>query len=330
MRGIVCRSLGEPEGLEIAALERPGALGPGQVRVSVRAAGVNFADVLMVAGGYQDKPDLPFVPGMEAAGVVTEAAPDVTSLAPGDRVVALLDRGAFAEEAVAGATDVFRIPDAMGFETAAAFAVAYGTAHAALVDRGRLLPGETLLVHGSAGGVGLAAVEIGKALGATVIAAASSPEKLAVAAGHGADHLVDHVREDLRERVLALTGGRGADVVCDPVGGDAFDRSLRCVAWGARLIVVGFAEGRIPKIPANILLVKHLSAVGINWASYRRRAPRVLEDGFRTLFRWHEGGTIRPRVSHRLPLEEAARGLRLVKDRLSTGKVVLVVGGQGA
>jgi NADPH2:quinone reductase len=218
------------------------------------------------------------------------------------------------------------MPDAMDFVTAAGFPIAYGTSHLALFDRARLLPRETLLVLGAAGGVGLTAVEIGKAMGATVIATASNAEKLAVAASRGADHLVDYVREDLRTRVLDLTDGKGVDVVYDPVGGDLFDRSLRCVAWGARLLVIGFAEGRIPQIPANILLVKNLSAIGLHWGSYRRRAPRVLKESFHTLFRWYEEGMVRPHVSHRLGFDEVPQGLRLLKARKSTGKVVVVTG----
>jgi NADPH2:quinone reductase len=326
IRAVLCRTLGEPEGLDLTDLPPPGPLGPGQVRVAVHAAGINFADTLMIAGAYQVKPELPFVPGLEAAGIVTEVAPDVATVEKGDRVVSLLDHGGFAEEAVAAAHDVFPIPDGMDFETAAGFPIAYGTSHLALYDRARLLPRETLVVHGAAGGVGLTAVEIGKAMGATVIATASGPEKLAVAASRGADHLVDYTREDTRARILDLTEGKGADVIYDPVGGDVFDLSLRCVNWGARLLIIGFAEGRIPQIPANILLVKNLSAIGLHFGSYRRRSPRVLKESFRTLFRWFEEGKIRPHVSHRLPFDEVTRGLRLLKARKSTGKVVLTTG----
>ena len=329
MRAVLCHEWGGPEGLRVEDVEPP-VPGAGQVRLAVHAAGVNFADILIVAGQYQEKPPFPFSPGMEAAGVVDAVGPGVTHVAPGDRVLAVPDSGSFAEFAIARETDVFRLPDGMDFVTAAGFPITYGTAHGALTWRAQLEAGEVLLVHGAAGGVGLAAVEVGKALGATVIATARGAEKLAVAKAHGADHLIDTGSEDVRTRVKDLTGERGgADVVFDPVGGDLFDASLRCVAWGARLLVVGFAAGRVPQIPANILLVKSVSAIGVYWGSHRRREPERVRAEFAELFDWYTEGKLRPHVSHTLGLDQATEALMLLKDRKSTGKVVLTTGLSG-
>jgi NADPH2:quinone reductase len=234
--------------------------------------------------------------------------------------------GGYADEAVVPAGNVMRIPRSMDFVTAASFPIAYGTSHGAFEWKARLKPGETLLVHGAAGGVGLTAVEIGKAMGATVIATAGSPEKLAVAERHGADHLIDYSSEDIRERVRAITEGRGADVVYDPVGGDAFDASLRCIAWGGRIVVIGFAGGRVPQIPANLLLVKNCDALGFYWGSYRARRPDLVRQSFETLFRWFEDGKLKPHVSERLDLAEAGRALEMLRRRKATGKVVLTTG----
>lgn len=325
LRAVVCREIGGPENLEPAELPEPQP-GPGEVAIAVAAAGVNFADTLLVAGRYQERPEPPFTPGLELAGEVAALGPGVTGLAPGQRVMAAVDRGAFAESAIARVEDVFPIPDTMPFEIAAGFPISYGTAHGALVWRAALQPGETLLVHGAAGGVGLAAVEVGKALGAEVIATAGGPDKLAVAEAHGADHLIDYRAEDIRERVKALTGGRGAEVVYDPVGGDVFLASLRAVAWGGRLLVIGFAAGKVPEIPANLLLVKNLSVLGLYWGAYRQRAPELLRAQFETLTAWYAEGRLKPLVSHRLDLAEAAAALKLLLDRKATGKVVLTTG----
>lgn len=325
MRAVLCTAWGKPEDLTIGEVAPP-PCGAGEVRIAVEAAGVNFADTLMIAGKYQEKPPFPFSPGLEAAGTVLETGAGVTHVAPGDKVIALLDAGAFAEQAVARAADVFVRPDGMDAATAAGFPIVYGTSHIGLAHRAGLRAGETLLVHGAAGGVGLTAVQIGKILGATVIATANGPEKLAVAARHGADHLIDYGAEDIRARVKEITAGRGVDVVYDPVGGDAFDASLRAVAWGARLLVVGFAGGRVPQIPANILMVKNCSAIGLYWGSYRRHDPAALADGFKTLFDWFRDGRIVPHVPHRFPMDRAAEALRLLMDRGSTGKVVLTMG----
>jgi NADPH2:quinone reductase len=325
MRAVLCSSWGEPSGLALGDLPMPEP-GPGQVRLRVHAAGVNFADTLMIAGKYQDKPTLPFVPGLEAAGVVDAVGADVSGFKPGDRIIALPERGAFAEFALARAADCFAVPDAMPFDIAAGFPVTYGTAHGGLDWRARLKPGEWLLVHGAAGGVGLAVVEVGKAMGATVIATAGGPDKLAIARAHGADHLIDYAHEDIRARVKALTQDRGADVVFDPVGGDAFDASLRCINWDGRIVVVGFASGRVPQVPANILLVKNIAVIGLYWGAYRQREPARLRDSFRQLFAWYAEGRLKPHVSHRLDLAEAGRALDLLRQRKSTGKVVLTTG----
>src|SRR5579864_7948058 len=254
MRAVLCKEWSGPDKLAVEDVPVP-PIRPGAVRVRVEAAGINFADLLLVSGQYQEKPPLPFTPGSEAGGVISEVGAGVTTLKTGDRVMVLSGGGAFAEEVVVDLPRVYPISDKMDFSSAAGFPIVYGTSHGALEWRARLQPGEWLLVHGAAGGVGLTAVEIGKAMGAKVIACASSPEKLAVAKQHGADHLLDYSREDIRERVKGLTGGRGADVIYDPVGGDVFDASLRCIAWGGRIIIIGFASGRIPQIPANIALV---------------------------------------------------------------------------
>ncbi len=329
MRAVLCHRWGGPGDLTLSEIETP-APGPGELRIAVRAAGLNFADTLMIAGKYQEKPPFPFAPGLEAAGVVEALGPGVEGPAPGTRVLALCDRGAYAEHLVARVGDVFPIPPAMDFVTAAGFPITYGTAHGALTWRADMKAGETLLVHGAAGGVGLAAVEVGKALGATVIASARGAEKLAVAQDHGADRLIDTGAEDIRDRVKALTGGRGADVVFDPVGGPVFEASLRSVAWGARLLVIGFAAGQVPQIPANILLVKNLSAIGLYWGGYRRHAPALLRAQFAELFAWFEAGRLKPHISHRFELAQAAEALELLVSRKATGKVVLTMDADGA
>jgi NADPH:quinone reductase len=323
MRAVLCREWGGPEKLGVEDIPSP-ALRDGAVRIKVHAAGINFADLLLVSGQYQEKPAFPFTPGAEAAGVVSEVGTGVTSLKIGDRVMALTGLGAFADEAVVDAQRVLPIPPAMEFASAAAFPVAYGTSHGALDWRAHLQPGEWLLVTGAAGGVGLTAVEIGKAMGARVIACAGSAEKLAIAQQHGADHLIDYSKEDIRERVKAITAGRGADVIYDPVGGDAFDASLRSIAWGGRIIVIGFAAGRVSQVPANIVLVKNIDVIGFYWGSYQAHKPDLLRGSFTQLFRWFQEGKLRPHVSHRFPLDQAAEALSLLQQRRSTGKVVLI------
>lgn len=325
MRAVLCREFGPVEALEIAELAAP-AITPGSVRVAVHAIGVNFADLLIVQGKYQEKPPLPFTPGFEIAGVVTELGPGAEGVRPGDRVLATMEHGAYADEVVLPADRVLAIPAAMDFPTAAAFPVAYGTSHGALERRARLERGETLLVLGAAGGVGLTAVEIGKAMGATVIAVAGGAEKLEIARRQGADHLIDYSREDLRGRIKEMTGGRGPDVIFDPVGGDAFDQCLRSIAWEGRIVVIGFAAGRISQIPANLVLVKNCDVIGFYWGSYRRHRPELVRQSFQKLLSWFEAGKLKPHVSHILDLADASRALALLAERKATGKVVLTTG----
>jgi len=324
MRALVCRKLTGTAGLELAELPPP-EVGACHVHIDVEAAGINFSDSLMLEGRYQHRPALPFVPGLEVAGRIEAVGVGVGGLARGQRVMALLDHGGFAEQAVARADDVIGLPDGLDAATAAGFAITYGTAFGALVWRAGLAKGEALLVHGAAGGVGLTAVECGKALGATVIATARGPERTALARAHGADHVVDSEAGDLVEQVRSLTEGRGADVVFDPVGGKMFEASLRCTAWEGRIILIGFASGTIPQIPANILLVKNIAAVGFFWGSYRRHDPERLRAGFKRLFDWHAAGLIRPVVSERVALDEVATAIDRLRRRQTSGKLVVDV-----
>lgn len=324
MRAAICRAWGEVDGLRIEEVAPP-TPGPDEVLISVKATAVNYADALMVAGRYQTKPDLPFSPGLETAGVVAACGARVTKLGAGDRVMAILAYGGLAEMAVAPAAETFAIPARMSFEEAGAFPVAYISSHVAIRWQGRLEPGETLLVLGAAGGVGLTAVEIGKAMGARVIAAASTAEKLAVARERGADALVNYATEKLTDRVMALTDGKGADVCFDPVGGDLFDAALSALGWGGRILVVGFVGG-VQQIPANRLLVKNRSAMGTSLRYFRWHAPDKLRRSVDELLRWYEEGKLRPCISHRLPLERSVEAIRLLTDRRAYGKVVVVPG----
>ena len=322
MKAVVCRELGPPECLRLESFaSRP--LEPGQVRVTVRAGGINFPDILMVAGQYQLKPELPFTPGVEAAGEVTEIARGVDDTAIGDRVIVRMRHGAYADEVVVAPSQLTPLPSNFDFAEGATFLAAHGTAHHALVDRGHLQPAEVLLVHGAGGGVGLAAVEIGKLLGATVIAAASSEQKLAIAKSKGADHLVLYAREPFRDAVKRITGGRGADVVFDPVGGEVFENSLRCIAWGARILVIGFTGG-IGLARTNLLLIKGASLLGVRAGEASRRNPDIGAARIGALLQWAEAGKIRPHISHRLPLEDCAKAMRLLIDRKAIGRVALI------
>ncbi|KAA8610337.1 zinc-binding dehydrogenase [Salipiger aestuarii] len=296
------------------------APGPGQIGVTIRACGLNFADLLMMRGTYQDTPALPFTLGMEVAGVVDALGAGVTGFAVGDRVAVFGGQGGLAERGVFDAARAVIMPDVMGFDHAAAFQIAYGTSHLALDHRARLQPGETLLVLGAAGGVGLTAVEIGKLMGARVVACARGPEKLDIARRAGADHLIDATGDDIREAVLALGG---ADVVYDAVGGDQFTAAFRSCKPEARILSIGFASGDVPQIKANHLLVKNLTVMGLYWGGYLGFAPKLLTGSLATLFDWYAHGRIRPHVSHVLPLDRAAEGLALLRDRKSTGKVVI-------
>jgi NADPH2:quinone reductase len=324
VRAILCTTLGDLETLALVDLPEP-SLPPGCVRIAVKAAGLNFADTLMIAGKYQDRLTPPFVPGLEIAGIVLEVADGVTTCRPGDRVMALLDHGGFAEQAVARELDVMVLPAAITFAVAASFAISYGTSYFGLVDRARLQNGETLLVHGAASGVGLTAVEIGAALGATVIATAGGPEKLAVAKSRGATHLVDSRDEDVRGRVKELTGGRGVDVVFDPVGGALFDASLRCTAPDGRILLIGFASGHVPQIPANHLLVKNITTIGFWFGAYRTLAPHRFRAALQDCLTLTTEGKLRPLVSAQRPLEEAKYALQAIRDRKVTGKTVLLM-----
>jgi NADPH2:quinone reductase len=292
----------------------------------VRAAGLNFADTLIVKGQYQERPPLPFVPGMEVAGTIEACGADVAGLAPGERVLATLEHGGFAEVAVTAADNVVRLPDAVGDVAAASLPVAYGTAYGALCWSGRLQAGETLMVHGAGGGVGLATVECGHVLGAKVIATARGSAHLDAARAHGADHVIDTAREDVRARALELTDGNGVDVIFDPIGGELFAASLRAVAWEGRILVIGFASGDIPQIPANRLLLKNAGAIGFYWGSYRRNDPARVQGALEQLLRWCADGRIRPHASDVLPLARAREALELLLGRKSTGKVVLRMG----
>jgi NADPH2:quinone reductase len=296
---------------------------PGQVRVAVRAAGINFPDVLMAAGEYQLKPELPFTPGVEAAGEVTEIE-GVSGVDVGDRVIVKLRDGAYAEEVVVAPSQLTPLPKNFDEAEGATFLAAHGTAYHALVDRAQLMRGEVLLVHGAGGGVGLAAVEIGKLLGAVVIAAASSEEKLAVAKAKGADHLVLYGREPFRDAVKRITDGRGADAVFDPVGGEIFENSLRCIAWGARILVIGFTGG-IGLARTNLLMIKGASVLGVRAGEAARKNPALGEERLKTLLAWAAGGHVRPHISHRLPLEDYAQAMRLLIDRKAIGRVALVM-----
>jgi len=323
-RAVVCRELGPPERLRLETFaSKP--LVAGQVRVAIRAAGINFPDILMAAGEYQLKPELPFTPGVEAAGDVVEVDTAATDVAVGDRVIVKMRHGAYTDEAVVAASQLTPLPANFDYAEGATFLAAHGTAYHGLIDRGQLRAGEVLLVHGAGGGVGLAAVEMGKMLGATVIAAASSEDKLAVAQARGADHLVLYARESFRDAVKRLTEGRGADVVFDPVGGAVFEESMRCIAWGARLLVIGFTGG-IGLARTNLLLIKGASVLGVRAGEAVRKNPALGEVRLKSLLEWAEAGKIRPNVSHRLPLEDYARAMRLLIDRKAIGRVALVMG----
>ncbi len=323
-RVVVCRELGLPERLRLEQMPQA-PLQAGQVRVAIRAAGINFPDILMAAGDYQLKPELPFTPGVEAAGDVTEIGEGVGGVAVGDRVIVRMRHGAYADEAVVAPSQLTPLPSTFDYAEGATFLAAHGTAYHALIDRGQLKPGEILLVHGAGGGVGLAAVEMGKMLGATVIAAASSDEKLAVAKTRGADHLVLYAKEPFRDAVKRITDGRGADVVFDPVGGEIFENSLRCIAWGARLLVIGFTGG-IGLARTNLVLIKGASVLGVRAGEAVRRDPALGEVRLKALVAWAEAGRIRPNVSHRLPLEDYAKAMRLLIERKAIGRVALIMG----
>ncbi|GAB1266530.1 NADPH:quinone oxidoreductase family protein [Aurantivibrio infirmus] len=322
MRAVLCKTLGPPESLVVEDIPSP-EVKAGQVLVKVGACGVNFPDTLIIQGKYQTKPDLPFSPGGEIAGEVIEIADDVTTVKKGDRVIALCGHGGFAEEIAIDASRIVHIPKEMDFVTASGFLLTYGTSYHALKQRANIQPGETLLVLGAAGGVGLAAVELGKAMGARVIAAASTPEKLALAKEHGADELIDYTNEDLKERAKELTGGKGVDVVYDPVGADLFEPAVRATGWNGRVLVVGFAGGYIPKLPINLTLVKGLSVVGVFWGTFTRMQPEDSAQNNKELLEMFVSGKVKPHVSQTFPLEKTAEALNTLQNRKAQGKVVI-------
>ena len=323
MKAILCKAWGLPDTLvveEVADLT-PTAK---HVVIDVHAAGVNFPDVLIIQNKYQFKPELPFTPGSELAGVIRAVGEGVTHLKVGDKVIAFLPQGAFAQQALAPVHSVLPMPPGMPFDIAAAITLTYGTSHHAVVDRAQLKAGETMLVLGAAGGVGLAAIEIGKAVGARVIAAASSDEKLQVCAQHGADVLINYTTEDLREAIKVATDGKGADVIYDPVGGAYTEPAFRSIAWRGRYLVVGFANGEIPKLPLNLMLLKGASLVGVFWGEFTKREPQANLVAMRELLTWLAEGKIKPHISARYPLAETASALNDMAARRVTGKVIIV------
>jgi NADPH2:quinone reductase len=322
----VVRELGGPESMRFEDVE-PGEPADGMVRIAVRAAAINFPDALMVAGTYQMKPALPFVPGVEVSGEVV-AAPATSGFKPGDRVTALLDtggltRGGYAEIADAIPTSVSPMPNNMSFEEAAGFTLTYQTGWFGLHRRANLQPGETLLVHAGAGGVGSAAIQLGKAAGATVVATAGSDAKVELCRRLGADHAINYKTQDFAEEVKKLTGGRGANVIYDPVGGDVYDRSTKCIAFEGRIVIVGFTSGRIAQAATNHVMVKNYSVVGLHWGLYKTRAPELIPAASRALLDLYEAGKIKPHISARVPLAEAPGALATVAGGKSTGKVIL-------
>jgi NADPH:quinone reductase len=326
MKAMLCKAFGPAETLVLEEVASPEAKKT-EVLLEVHAAGVNFPDTLIIEGKYQFKPPFPFSPGGEAAGVIAAVGEKVGHLKVGDRVMALTGWGSFAEEVAVPGYNVMPIPEGMDFPTAAAFGMTYGTSMHALKQRANLQPGETLLVLGASGGVGLAAVEIGKAMGAKVIAAASSAEKLEVAKAAGADELIDYSASNLKDEVKRLTNGQGADVIYDPVGGDLFDQAIRSIAWNGRLLVVGFASGRIPELPVNLTLLKGAAVVGVFWGAFAQRQPTDNAANFQQLFAWHNEGKLKPLVSQTFPLARAAEAIDTLGQRKAVGKVVVQVRG---
>ncbi|MBA1261899.1 NADPH:quinone oxidoreductase family protein [Stutzerimonas stutzeri] len=325
MKAVLCKAFGPTENLVIEDVDSP-SIRKGEVLLDVHAAGVNFPDTLIIEGKYQFKPAFPFSPGGEATGVVAAVGESVTHLKAGDRVMALTGWGGFAEQVAVSGQNVLPIPAEMDFTTAAAFGMTYGTSMHALKQRANLQPGETLLVLGASGGVGLAAVEIGKAMGARVIAAASTTEKLEVARNAGADELINYSETNLKEQLKALTNGQGVDVIYDPVGGTLFVEAFRSIAWNGRMLVVGFAAGgEIPALPANLPLLKGASLIGVFWGAFAQRQPHDNAANFRQLFAWYAEGRLKPLVSQTFPLEQAGKAIATLGQRKAVGKLVVQV-----
>jgi len=325
MKALLCIQHGDPELLEVREIDPPEP-GSGQIRIDVLAAGVNFPDSLIIRNLYQFKPELPFSPGGEIAGTVSALGAGVQGFSLGDPVMALCGHGGFAQQVVVDAAKAVKVPAGVSMEMAASFTMVYATSYHALVDRAQLKPGETLLVLGAAGGVGLSAVEIAKALGARVIAAASSDDKLAVCREHGADECINYSREDLRELIKTMTEGRGVDVVYDPVGGDLAEPAFRSIAWRGRFLVIGFALGQIPSIPLNLALLKGASIVGVFWGAFVAREPGAFQADMAQLLAWVREGKLRPRISARYSLADAPQAIRALMDRTAVGKLVVLPG----
>ncbi len=324
MKAVLCKAHGPARDLVLEDVASPTPK-KNEILLDVHAASVNFPDTLIIEGKYQFQPPMPFSPGGEAAGVVAVAGENAGAFKAGDRVMALTGWGSFAEQVAVPAYNVMPIPEGMDFVTASAFGMTYGTSMHALTQRGRLQAGETLLVLGASGGVGLAAVEIGKALGARVIAAASSAEKLETARAAGADELIDYSQASLKDEIKRLTGGKGVDVIYDPVGGDLFDQAVRGLAWNGRLLVVGFASGRIPELPVNLVLLKGGAVLGVFWGSFAQRQPADNAANFRQLFAWYAEGKLKPLVSKTFPLAEAGQAIEQLATRKALGKLVVTV-----
>lgn len=322
MKAVLCKTWGLPDTLVVEDL--PDVVpGPGQVAIDVHAAGVNFPDVLIIQNKYQFRPELPFTPGSELAGVIRAVGDGVTNFKPGDKVLAFVSQGAFAQQIAVPATMAMPMPPGLDFDTAAAVTLTYGTSHHAVVDRAQLKAGETMLVLGAAGGVGLAAIEIGKALGARVIAAASSDEKLEVCKAHGADATINYSTQDLREAIKTTTDGKGPDVIYDPVGGGYTEPAFRSIAWRGRYLVIGFANGEIPKLPFNLPLLKGASIVGVFWGEFAKREPKANLAAMQELMKWMAEGKVRPHISGRYALAETAQALNDMAARKVTGKIVI-------
>ncbi|VAW06384.1 Putative Zn-dependent oxidoreductase PA5234 [hydrothermal vent metagenome] len=328
MRAIVCSRLGTHADLEVQDVPEP-PLAPGSVRIAMEAVSLNFPDLLMVQGLYQLKAEPPFVPGAEGAGIVLEVGANVADVAPGDRVMAVGLTGAFAEQWVVDAASVVPLPDSIDFSTGAALMLTYGTSYHALIQRATLTPDDTLLVLGAAGGVGSAAVDIAKAIGATVIAAASTDEKVEFCRSIGADATINYTTDSFRDRLKEITAGQGVDVVFDPVGGELSEQALRSIAWAGRYLVIGFASGDIPKIPLNLPLLKGASIVGVWWGTFTQREPDVNRENTAALFTMVEDGRLTPRITRTLPLEEHRSAFDLLASRSATGKVVMTIGADG-
>lgn len=324
MKAMIVRERGSLENLKLETIEDPIADAK-QVVIDIKACSVNFADSLMVEGSYQVKPPLPFSPGLEVAGIISEVGQEVTGWAVGDKVQALTNWGGFAEKVAVPAKSLCALPDEMSYAEAASFIVAYGTSHVALEYRARLKAGEWLVVNGAGGGVGLTAVELGKIMGARVIATAGSDEKLAIAREKGAEFTINYRTENVRDRIKEITGGKGANVVYDPVGGDVFTQSFRAMAPEGRMIIIGFASGDIPQVPANHLLVKNIELIGFYWGAYKEFKNDVLVQSAIQLFDWFKEGVIKPHISATYPLNQTVQAIRALRDRKSSGKVIVTM-----